>query len=175
MCRFSASIWSLVRSRRSSRTSGRRWWLRRRRGWPDARIGAEPGDCPTPVSGSAPRRGTMFSGMPKSSQLTITVTPELEAFIREAHRVDSTRRICPSSGSRTAADTRRRVRGRATGRGRSWPGTMTSDRQGQRSGSLGVAWRTQRRGTAQSSHFRPATRTNSFALDVTSVAPRRRA
>ena len=25
----------------------------------------------------------MFSGMPKSSQLTITVTPELEAFIRE--------------------------------------------------------------------------------------------
>lgn len=33
----------------------------------------------------------------------------------------------------------------------------------------------QRRETAQSSHFSPATRANSFALDVTSVAPCRRA
>lgn len=32
---------------------------------------------------SARRRGTIVLGMPKSSQLTITLTPELEAFIQE--------------------------------------------------------------------------------------------
>ena len=41
--------------------------------------------------------------------------------------------------------------------------------------SIGVARRQRRRGTAQSSHFKPATRRNSLTLDVTSVAPRRRA
>ena len=41
--------------------------------------------------------------------------------------------------------------------------------------SIGVTQCNQRRGTAQSSHFKPATRRNSLTLDVTSVAPRRRA